>query len=66
MPSWKDITRTFSMKTASETLYALDEPTTGLRPSDVATLMKQQDGRVESGNTVVVVEHDMTVAAASD
>lgn len=54
------------MKTASETLYALDEPTTGLRPSDVATLMKQQDGRVESGNTVVVVEHDMTVAAASD
>lgn len=28
--------------------------------------MKQLDGLVESGNTVVVVEHDMTVAAASD
>ncbi len=49
-----------------ETLYVLDEPTTGLHPSDVAKLMKQLDGLVESGNTVVVVEHDMTVAAASD
>ncbi len=49
-----------------ETLYVLDEPTTGLHPSDVAKLMKQLDGLVEGGNTVVVVEHDMTVAAASD
>jgi excinuclease ABC subunit A len=49
-----------------ETLYVLDEPTTGLHPSDVAKLMKQLDGLVESGNTVMVVEHDMTVAAASD
>jgi excinuclease ABC subunit A len=49
-----------------ETLYVLDEPTTGLHPSDVAKLMKQLDSLVESGNTVVVVEHDMTVAAASD
>ncbi|MBR1150463.1 excinuclease ABC subunit UvrA [Bradyrhizobium sp. JYMT SZCCT0428] len=49
-----------------EVLYVLDEPTTGLHPSDVAKLMKQLDGLVESGNTVVVVEHDMGVAAASD
>ncbi len=49
-----------------ETLYVLDEPTTGLHPSDVAKLMTQLDGLVESGNTVVVVEHDMGVAAASD
>lgn len=48
------------------TLYVLDEPTTGLHPSDVAKLMKQLGGLVEAGNTVVVVEHDMTVAAASD
>jgi excinuclease ABC subunit A len=48
-----------------ETIYVLDEPTTGLHPSDVAKLMKQLDGLVE-GNTVIVVEHDMTVAAASD
>ena len=49
-----------------ETLYVLDEPTTGLHPSDVEKLMKQLDGLVEIGNTVIVVEHDMGVAAASD
>jgi len=48
------------------TLYVLDEPTTGLHPSDVERLMSQLDGLVDSGNTVVVVEHDMDVAAASD
>jgi excinuclease ABC subunit A len=37
------------------TLYVLDEPTTGLHPSDVEKLMKQLDGLVTSGNTVVVV-----------
>jgi excinuclease ABC subunit A len=49
-----------------ETLYVLDEPTTGLHPADVAKLMKQLNGLVESGNTVVVVEHDMDIAAVSD
>jgi excinuclease ABC subunit A len=49
-----------------EILYVLDEPTTGLHPSDVAKLMKQLDSLVEAGNTVIVVEHDMSVAAASD
>jgi excinuclease ABC subunit A len=48
------------------TLYILDEPTTGLHPSDVEKLMTQLDGLVEAGNTVIVVEHDMQVAAASD
>ena len=48
------------------TLYILDEPTTGLHPSDVEKLMRQLDGLVASGNTVVVVEHDMDVIAGSD
>lgn len=49
-----------------ETLYVLDEPTTGLHPSDVAKLVKQLEGLVEAGNTVIVVEHDMGVVAGSD
>jgi excinuclease ABC subunit A len=48
------------------TLYILDEPTTGLHPSDVERLMTQLDGLVEAGNTVIVVEHDMRVVAGSD
>jgi excinuclease ABC subunit A len=48
------------------TLYVLDEPTTGLHAADVDRLMTQLDGLVESGNTVMVVEHDMRVVAGSD
>jgi excinuclease ABC subunit A len=48
------------------TLYVLDEPTTGLHPSDVEKLMKHFDGLVASGNTIVVVEHDMDMVAGSD
>jgi excinuclease ABC subunit A len=47
-------------------LYVLDEPTTGLHPSDVEKLLKQLHSLVEAGNTVVVVEHDMHVVATSD
>lgn len=49
-----------------QTLYILDEPTTGLHPSDVERLLIQLDSLVSAGNTVIVVEHDMRVVAASD
>ena len=48
------------------TLYVLDEPTTGLHPADVEKLLLQLDGLVAAGNTVIVVEHDMRVVAGSD
>jgi excinuclease ABC subunit A len=48
------------------TVYVLDEPTTGLHPSDVDKLMRQLNGLVEGGNTVIVVEHDMALVAQSD
>jgi excinuclease ABC subunit A len=50
----------------ADTLYVLDEPTTGLHPFDVEKLVAQLDGLVASGNTVIVVEHDMRVVAGSD
>jgi excinuclease ABC subunit A len=49
-----------------DTLYVLDEPSTGLHPSDVDRLMAQLQGLVDAGNTVVVVEHEMRLVAASD
>src|SRR6478609_1881826 len=48
------------------TLYVLDEPTTGLHPTDVERLMIQLDALVDAGNTVVVVEHDLRVVSGSD
>lgn len=49
-----------------DTLYILDEPTTGLHPVDSDRLMIQLQDLVDAGNTVIVVEHDMRVAAQSD
>jgi len=49
-----------------DTLYVLDEPTTGLHPADVEKLMAQLETLVDAGNTVVVVEHDLRVIERSD
>ena len=49
-----------------DALYVLDEPTTGLHPSDVDKLIAQLNNLVDAGNTVIVVEHEIPVIQASD
>jgi excinuclease ABC subunit A len=49
-----------------DSLYVIDEPTIGLHPADVDKLMLQLNALVDAGNTVIVAEHDMRVAAQSD
>ncbi len=49
-----------------DTLYVLDEPTTGLHPADIQRLIATLRQLVEAGNTVVVVEHDLSVLRAAD
>jgi excinuclease ABC subunit A len=48
------------------TLYVIDEPTIGLHPADVDRLMIQLEALVDAGNTVIVAEHEMRVAARAD
>jgi excinuclease ABC subunit A len=50
----------------AETLYVLDEPTTGLHPADIEKLLVHLDTLVDNGNTVIVVEHEMRIISASD
>lgn len=49
-----------------DTLYVLDEPTTGLHAADADRLMAQLQRLVDEGNTVVVVEHELRVVAQGD
>jgi excinuclease ABC subunit A len=48
------------------TLYLLDEPTTGLHFGDVKKLLEVLERLVESGNTVLVIEHNLDVIKRSD
>ena len=48
------------------TLYVIDEPTIGLHPADVDKLMIQLEAFVDAGNTVIIAEHEMRVAARAD
>ncbi|MEJ7592439.1 MAG: hypothetical protein WKF77_12885 [Planctomycetaceae bacterium] len=52
--------------TAQHTLYLLDEPTSGLHPADVACLMSHLRQLVNSGHSMVVIEHNPDVIRCSD
>jgi len=54
-------------KTATgRTIYVLDEPTTGLHTADVHRLINVLDSLVDSGNTVLVIEHNLDVIKCAD
>ena len=54
------------LRASPGSLLVFDEPTAGLHANDVEPLMKVLDDLVERGDTVIVVEHDMHVAAHAD
>ncbi|MDD4839297.1 MAG: excinuclease ABC subunit UvrA [Clostridia bacterium] len=55
-----------SKRATGRTLYILDEPTTGLHTHDVAKLVVILQRLVETGNTVVVIEHNLDVIKLAD
>jgi excinuclease ABC subunit A len=60
------LAKELSKRATGRTLYILDEPTTGLHFHDVAKLLDVLHELVESGNTVVVIEHNLEVLKTAD
>jgi excinuclease ABC subunit A len=55
-----------SKRDTGNTIYILDEPTTGLHFEDIKHLLKVLNKLVDKGNTVVVIEHNMDVIKVAD
>ncbi|HZZ71021.1 MAG TPA: excinuclease ABC subunit UvrA [Pirellulales bacterium] len=60
------LARELVKKSTGQTLYLLDEPTTGLHFADVQMLLKVLHSFVDAGNTVLVVEHNLDVIKTAD
>jgi excinuclease ABC subunit A len=60
------LSRELSRKATGNTIYILDEPTTGLHFDDVRKLLEVLQRLVELGNTVIVIEHNLDVIKCAD
>jgi excinuclease ABC subunit A len=60
------LAKELSGRASGNTLYILDEPTTGLHPADIQHLLKVLGRLVDNGNTVVVIEHNLDVIKTAD
>ena len=60
------LSKELSKRSTGRTLYILDEPTTGLHFADIENLLRVLDKLVDSGNTVIIIEHNMDVIKTAD
>lgn len=60
------IARELRKKSTGNTLYILDEPTTGLSAYDIEILLKVLQKLVDKGNTVIIIEHNMEIIKSAD
>jgi excinuclease ABC subunit A len=60
------LAKELSAKSTGKTIYLLDEPTTGLHFDDVKKLLNVLDRLVQTGNTVLVIEHNLEVIKSAD
>ena len=60
------LSKELSKRATGKTLYILDEPTTGLHFEDVNKLLEVLHELVDTGNTVVVIEHNLDVVKTAD
>ena len=60
------LSKELARRSTGRTLYILDEPTTGLHFEDVKKLLQVLHELVESGNTVIVIEHNLDVVKTAD
>ena len=60
------LSRELARRATGRTFYILDEPTTGLHTEDIRKLLTVLHALVESGNTVVVIEHNLDVIKTAD